>query len=159
MLHELEALSPALFIEASGDEVVQRREVDVCKPRRGIITDRQVPWIVEQRFPFCGRKDDQIQHLKESFILYVPVEQIPQFVEIDGLIKMPDIQFYEETTVSGACPFFNRLPGILNAAPRKVPAAVPVHLSGFQILNGKHDHPLNDVVLQPCNLYFPLFPT
>ena len=79
-------------------------------------------------------------------------QQITKLFEIHSLVKMPDVQLYEESAVSGARPLLYGLPGIFDAAPREVSAAVPVHLLRFQIFNCQHGHPLDDVIFQPCNL-------
>lgn len=48
VLHPLDALAPSLFVEASGDKVIQRRQVDVGEPRRGKISDGQIPRILKE---------------------------------------------------------------------------------------------------------------
>ena len=51
MLHPFDALFPAFLVKAAGDEVIQWRQVDVRKPRAGVVSDSQIPRILEQCFP------------------------------------------------------------------------------------------------------------
>ena len=88
----------------------------------------------------------------------MPVQLVAQLVQVDSLVEMPDVQLHEESAVSGSHPLLCCLPGVLDSAPRKIPAGMPVHLFCLQILNGEHGHPLNDMVLQSRNLNLPLLP-
>lgn len=53
----MNAFPAPVLEEAAGNEVVQRRQIDVCKPRAGEVSNCQIPRILEQRFLDGCRED------------------------------------------------------------------------------------------------------
>lgn len=147
MLHIPDPLSSAFLVQLPGDEIIQRRQVDVRKPRAGIIAYGQVARIINNVLPFCRGIHNLIDQRQESFVFDVRGKKVAELPEVYRLVKTPDVQLHKEFAVSGAHPLLHTLSSVFNAAPRKIPAGVPVHFLRFHIFNGKHCHPLDDMVL------------